>query len=116
MRTLVDADIPVYSLAKASLFKVPVVGQVLAAGGQIPVQRGTAHATDALAEAAKRLQEGSCIIIFPEGTLSRDPLKWPMLVNRGGAPSHAVGCARDSYGPVGCSLYFGHLLAPPKGG
>ena len=34
MRTLVDADIPVYSLAKASLFKVPVVGQVLAAGGR----------------------------------------------------------------------------------
>jgi 1-acyl-sn-glycerol-3-phosphate acyltransferase len=85
MRTLVDADIPVYSLAKASLFKVPVVGQVLAAGGQIPVQRGTAHATDALAEAAKRLQEGACIIIFPEGTLSRDPLKWPMVGKTGAA-------------------------------
>ncbi|WP_236263314.1 lysophospholipid acyltransferase family protein [Actinomyces sp. zg296] len=85
MRTLVDADIPAYSLAKASLFKIPVVGQVLRAGGQIPVQRGTASASDALREAERVLADGGVIMIFPEGTLSRDPLKWPMVGKTGAA-------------------------------
>ena len=55
MRALVDADVPVYSLAKSTLFKVPVLGSILRAGGQIPVQRGTQNAATALKAASEVL-------------------------------------------------------------
>lgn len=85
MRALVDVDIPVYSLAKSTLFKVPVLGSILRAGGQIPVQRATDKASNSLAAAEKVLHEGGVIMVFPEGTLSRDPLKWPMTGKTGAA-------------------------------
>ena len=85
MRALVDADVPVYSLAKSTLFKVPVLGSILRAGGQIPVQRGTQNAATALKAASEVLADGGAIMIFPEGTLSRDPLKWPMVAKTGAA-------------------------------
>ncbi len=85
MRALVDADVPAFSLAKASLFKVPVLGHVFKAGGQIPVYRGTDRAGSALVEAERRLRAGDVIMIFPEGTLSRDPLLWPMTGKTGAA-------------------------------
>ena len=85
MRALVDADVPVYSLAKSTLFKVPVLGSILRAGGQIPVQRGTQNAATALKAANEVLADGGAIMIFPEGTLSRDPLKWPMVAKTGAA-------------------------------
>lgn len=85
MRAFVDADVPVYSLTKATLFKVPVLGAILRAGGQIPVQRGTRDAARSLEAARKVLVEGGVIMIFPEGTLSRDPLQWPMVAKTGAA-------------------------------
>ena len=85
MRAMVDADVPVYSLAKSTLFKVPVLGSILRAGGQIPVQRGTQNAATALKAASDVLADGGAIMIFPEGTLSRDPLKWPMVAKTGAA-------------------------------
>lgn len=85
MRTLVDADVPAYSLAKSSLFEVPVLGHVFKAGGQIPVYRGTAKAGNSLVEAERRLRGGDVVMIFPEGTLSRDPLRWPMTGKTGAA-------------------------------
>lgn len=85
MRAFVDADVPVYSLTKATLFKVPVLGAILRAGGQIPVQRGTRDAARSLEAARKVLAEGGAIMIFPEGTLSRDPLQWPMVAKTGAA-------------------------------
>lgn len=85
MRALVDADVPVYSLAKSSLFEIPVLGHVFKAGGQIPVYRGTDKAGNALVEAERRLRAGDAIMVFPEGTLSRDPLQWPMTGKTGAA-------------------------------
>ena len=78
---LTDLD----SLTKATLFKVPVLGAILRAGGQIPVQRGTRDAARSLEAARKVLAEGGAIMIFPEGTLSRDPLQWPMVAKTGAA-------------------------------
>ncbi|WP_051281090.1 lysophospholipid acyltransferase family protein [Actinomyces slackii] len=85
MRALVDQDVPVYSLAKSSLFSVPVLGSILRAGGQIPVHRTSTDAAGSLAEAERLLRAGESIMVFPEGTLSRDPLRWPMTGKTGAA-------------------------------
>lgn len=85
MRALVDADVPAYSLAKSSLFEIPVLGHVFKAGGQIPVYRESSRAGNALVEAERRLRAGDVIMVFPEGTLSRDPLQWPMTGKTGAA-------------------------------
>ncbi|HEY0261201.1 MAG TPA: lysophospholipid acyltransferase family protein [Lacisediminihabitans sp.] len=66
-------------LAKASLFRVPVLGWLLRATGQIPVERaGAARGSDPLGSAAKLVNEGFAVIIYPEGSLTRDPDLWPM--------------------------------------
>jgi 1-acyl-sn-glycerol-3-phosphate acyltransferase len=72
-------------LAKAGLFKVPVVGAVLRATKQIPVERSTAGANRSLNVAREVVDEGGAIIIYPEGTLTRDPELWPMKGHTGAA-------------------------------
>jgi 1-acyl-sn-glycerol-3-phosphate acyltransferase len=64
-------------LAKASVFRVPIVGPILRATGQIPVQR-TGGGTQSLAAAANLVDDGLAVIIYPEGTLTREPDLWPM--------------------------------------
>src|SRR5664279_82269 len=58
------------ALAKSSLWKNPLVGRVLDGMGQIPLQRGVGDAA-ALDAAIAELRAGSCIGVFPEGTISR---------------------------------------------
>ena len=66
-------------LAKASLFKVPVFGAILRGTGQIPVERqGAGHNRQPLAAAAHLVDEGLAVVIYPEGTLTREPDLWPM--------------------------------------
>jgi 1-acyl-sn-glycerol-3-phosphate acyltransferase len=65
-------------MAKDSLWKVPVLGRVLTATEQIPVSRGTAAAGRSLEAAGRALADGECVVIFPEGTLTREPDLWPM--------------------------------------
>jgi 1-acyl-sn-glycerol-3-phosphate acyltransferase len=72
-------------LAKGGLFKVPVVGAVLRATKQIPVERSTAGANRSLNVAKEVVAEGGAIIIYPEGTLTRDPDLWPMKGHTGAA-------------------------------
>jgi 1-acyl-sn-glycerol-3-phosphate acyltransferase len=72
-------------LAKGGLFKVPVVGAVLRATKQIPVERSTAGANRSLNVAKEVVDEGGAIIIYPEGTLTRDPELWPMKGHTGAA-------------------------------
>lgn len=78
-----DAGFAPRILAKASLFKVPVLGALLRATGQIPVERNSTHAHDALAPGIEALREGRCVAVFPEGTLTRDPDLWPMTAKTG---------------------------------
>src|SRR5437899_391107 len=59
----------IHALAKSSLWK-PVIGPVLDAMGQIPINRGKADA-HAMDRAVTSLREGACIGIFPEGTRSK---------------------------------------------
>lgn len=72
-------------LAKASLFRIPVVGAALRATLQIPVERTTAGANQSLDVAREAIDGGGGIIIYPEGTLTRDPELWPMKGRTGAA-------------------------------
>ncbi|MBN1173225.1 MAG: 1-acyl-sn-glycerol-3-phosphate acyltransferase, partial [Micromonosporaceae bacterium] len=65
-------------LAKASLFRIPVVGRLMFGVQQIPVHRGTADAAKALDAAIEAIRLGKIVIIYPEGTTTRDPDLWPM--------------------------------------
>ena len=72
-------------LAKAALFKVPGLGTLLRATKQVPVERSTAGANRSLQLAQEIVAEGGAIIIYPEGTLTRDPDLWPMKGHTGAA-------------------------------
>ena len=65
-------------LAKNSLWKVPVLGPILRGSGQIPVFRDTADAQQSLAAGTRALADGKIVVIYPEGTITRDPAGWPM--------------------------------------
>jgi 1-acyl-sn-glycerol-3-phosphate acyltransferase len=70
-------------LAKHSLWSVPVLGAVLRGSGQIPVYRDTADAQSSLRAGTAALNEGKVVVIYPEGTISRDPAGWPMQSRTG---------------------------------
>lgn len=70
-------------LAKAEIFRVPVIGALMRGAGQIPVHRHTADAGAALVDAVAALQRGECVVIYPEGTVTRDPDRWPMAARTG---------------------------------
>jgi len=72
-------------LGKASLFRLPVVGRIITACGQIPVERGSANAATALTRAIEAVREGKAITIYPEGTITLDPELWPMTGKTGAA-------------------------------
>ncbi|GHG23974.1 MULTISPECIES: lysophospholipid acyltransferase family protein [Amycolatopsis] len=74
---LAAGRVPRY-LAKASLWKLPVVGRVMRSGRHIPVYRGAATAAEAYRELVASVRAGECVAIFPEGTFSNDPDGWPM--------------------------------------
>jgi len=71
-------------LAKDDLFEIPIVGRALAGAGQIPVSRGSGDRTP-LATAERALASGEIVLVYPEGTASRDPDLWPMVGKTGAA-------------------------------
>jgi 1-acyl-sn-glycerol-3-phosphate acyltransferase len=72
-------------LAKESLFRVPVLGKIIAACGQIPVYRTSRDATRAYRDAVAAVRAGECVGIYPEGTITKDPDLWPMNGKTGAA-------------------------------
>lgn len=64
-------------LAKASVMSSPVFGRLARGAGSIAVHRGTSAAADALREAHQALREDKMVVIYPEGTLTKDPDGWP---------------------------------------
>jgi 1-acyl-sn-glycerol-3-phosphate acyltransferase len=71
-------------LAKASLFTLPFpLGRIVTGAGQIPVHRETADAAQALQAAVDALRRGEVVLIYPEGTVTRDPDFWPMQAKTG---------------------------------
>jgi len=72
-------------IGKRSVFNVPIIGRILLAAGQIPVDRESTHASKALDHAVAALKAGHLIGIYPEGTLTRDEKLWPMVAKTGAA-------------------------------
>lgn len=87
---LYNQNIMPHFLAKDGLFKNPVLGAVLRGAQQIPVERSGAGAGKSLTVAQDVLDGGGAVVIYPEGTLTRDPELWPMK-GRTGAARLALG-------------------------
>lgn len=75
------ADIPVISrlpwdmkwLGKAELFRLPVLGWMMRLARDLPVERGDRRSrAEVMVHARERLEHRVSVMIFPEGTRSRD--------------------------------------------
>jgi 1-acyl-sn-glycerol-3-phosphate acyltransferase len=65
-------------LAKEDLFHIPLVGRALKGAGQIPVKRGAGDAAAPLRQMMKAVTEGEVVVIYPEGTVTKQPDHLPM--------------------------------------
>jgi len=90
---LATSPCPMRMMAKRSLFRIPLFGWSIAAGGFIPIDRGGdggrgGNGTDgssarrSFSSAVARLQKGTSILLFPEGTRSFTDVLLPF--QRGG--------------------------------
>jgi 1-acyl-sn-glycerol-3-phosphate acyltransferase len=96
-------------LTKAELFDVPVVGRIVRSARQIPVYRLTSDASLSFRAAVEAVQQGECVVVYPEGTITRQPDLWPMTGKTG-----AARIALSSGVPVIPVAQWGaHTILPP---
>jgi 1-acyl-sn-glycerol-3-phosphate acyltransferase len=72
-------------LGKSQVFRIPIIGKILLAAEQIPVERESKEARVALQYALRLLELGHLVGVYPEGTLTRDKDCWPMVAKTGAA-------------------------------
>jgi 1-acyl-sn-glycerol-3-phosphate acyltransferase len=72
-------------LAKSELFSIFFVRTILRSTGQIPVYRMTTDAARAFDAAVQAVEQGRLVVVYPEGTLTRQPELWPMVGKTGAA-------------------------------
>ena len=97
-------------MAKASLFNVPIVGKLLKGSGQIPVERpDSGKRSDPLGAAKQIAEQGLAVVVYPEGSLTRDPDLWPMRGKTG-----AVRTALEQGIPVIPAAHWGTQLVMPR--
>lgn len=90
---LYDHDHPPFFLAKHGVFRIPVVGRMIAAAEQIPVHRGSGDVVEVYRSARAAIADGKAVGVYPEGTLTRHPDLWPMRGKTGAARiSLETGC------------------------
>ena len=75
---------PVFMI-KSPIFEVKVIGPLMYKFGQLPVYRGRGDAGLVLKQAEQALRAGAAVIVYPEGTATRDPGLWPMVGKTGAA-------------------------------
>jgi len=75
---------PVFMI-KSAVFEVKVLGPIMFKLGQLPVYRGRGDAGLVLKQAEQALRQGAYVVVYPEGTASRDPDLWPMVGKTGAA-------------------------------
>lgn len=98
-------------LAKASLWRLPLVRSVMSSGGHIPVHRGRPTAAGAYRDAVAAVQAGECVVVFPESTFSDDPDGWPSRGKNG-----IVRIALATGAPIIPVANWGtHHVLPPRG-
>lgn len=74
---------PLSWIAKKELFSIPVFGWSMKRGGYIPLDRSDGRkALKSMDEAAQQIRSGTSVIVFPEGTRTRDGRLLPF--KRGG--------------------------------
>ena len=119
---------PVAFMAKAELFKIPLIGLIIRACGAYPVKRGASD-REAIRIASARLKEGWAIGVFIDGTRQENgrvnaPLAGAaLLAARSGAPLLPVGII-NSHRALGINkqlprliplrLRIGKPIPPPK--
>ena len=60
-------------LAKKEIFSIPILGWAMAAAGYISIDReGTRETVEAMNKAARKIHDGMSVVVFPEGSRSRD--------------------------------------------
>lgn len=78
-------------MARRSLFEIPLLGPIIVACNAFPIERNSGDVRG-VKNAIDRLRSGSALLLFPEGTRSRDgrigPLKGGlrMIAERAGVP------------------------------
>jgi 1-acyl-sn-glycerol-3-phosphate acyltransferase len=82
---LYDSGRPPRFLGKESVFRVPIAGRIITGAGQIPVYRETKDAASSVRAAVAAIEQGECVVVYPEGTITRDPGLWPMTGKTGAA-------------------------------
>lgn len=96
-------------LAKSGLFKNKLLGFFLRSAGQIPVERLSKNAVGAYDAAVAAVRSGEAVVVYPEGTITRDPNGWPMVGKTGAARiALETGCPVVPVGQWGAQA----LLAP----
>lgn len=99
-------------MAKASLWKIPVLRSILNGLKQIPVQRDRGSRTGTPMEAAAKVVENQgAVIVYPEGSLTRDPDLWPMRGKTG-----AVRLAKTAGIPLIPAAHWGTQRLMPRYG
>jgi 1-acyl-sn-glycerol-3-phosphate acyltransferase len=103
-------------LAKDSLFANPLLGRIFRGIAQIPVRRGTSAAGDALDSAVTAIEQGGCVVIYPEGTITTDPELWPMKAKTGAVRlARRTGCPVIPVAQWGAQqIMFGKRIEFPK--
>jgi 1-acyl-sn-glycerol-3-phosphate acyltransferase len=81
---VVGRRFPVFMI-KSAIFSVKFIGPLMYKDGQLPVYRGRGDAGLVLKQAEQALAAGACVVVYPEGTASRDPDLWPMVAKTGAA-------------------------------
>ena len=104
-----------YFLGKESVFRIPVVGKIVRKAGMIPVYRESGQAALAFRAAVEAIESGKSVVIYPEGTLTRDPDLWPMTGKTGAARvALETGCPVIPVAQWGAQEILGRYQKKPK--
>lgn len=96
-------------VAKAELFRVPLLGPAMARAGMIPIERANRKAAFAsYSTATERIQQGASVAVYPEGTRGSD---YPLRPFKKGPFVLAI----QSGAPIVPVLVYGALERQRKG-
>lgn len=96
-------------VAKAELFKVPILGPAMAAAGMVPIERANRKsAFGSYAVATQRIADGASVAVYPEGTRGD---AYPLRPFKKGPFVLAI----QAQAPVVPVLVYGALDIQPRG-